>query len=119
MHGLGVYIKQGIPWARDKTYEDPSLSFIYFRVALLHSTSFIIFLYRPCQGGPVIFDSISGKIDEILSDYPSANIPICGDFNIHHKDWLTHSRVTDPEGIKCFNFSVAHDLTQIVSTPTP
>ena len=118
MHGLGVYIKQGIPCARDKTYEDPSLSFMCFRMALLHSTSFIIFLYRPCQGGSVIFDNISGKIDEILSDYPSANIHICGDFNVHHKDWLTHSRVTDPEGIECFNFSVAHDLTQIVSTPT-
>ena len=118
MHGLGVYIKHGIPCARDISFEDANLPFMCFRMALLHSTSFIIFLYRPCRSGSEIFDSISEKVDEILAKYPAALIHICGDFNVHHEDWLVHSRFTDPEGIECFNFSVAHDLTQIITSPT-
>ena len=29
---------------------------------------------------------------------PSANIFVFGDFNIHHKDWLTYSGGTDQPG---------------------
>ena len=33
----------------------------------------------------MVFDSISSNIN------PSANVFVSGDFNIHHKDWLTYS----------------------------
>ena len=45
-----------------------------------------------------VFDSISPNIDEILSINPSANIFLFGDFNVHHKDWLTYSGGTDKPG---------------------
>ena len=41
-----------------------------------------------------------------------------GDFNVHHKDWLTYSGGTDQPGELCYNFSIANDLTQIVNFPT-
>ena len=34
---------------------------------------------------------ILSNIDEVLSINPSANIFVFGDFNVHHKDWLTYS----------------------------
>ena len=43
---------------------------------------------------------------------------VFGDFNIHHKDWLTHSGGTDRPGELCYNFSISNDLTQIVNFPT-
>ena len=43
----------------------------------------------------MVFDSILSNIDDVLSDNPSANIFVCGDFNVHHKDWLTCSGGTD------------------------
>ena len=63
-----------------------------------------------------VFDSISSKIDEVLSINPSANV--FGDFNVHHKDWLTYCGGTDKPGEFCYNFSVSKDLTQIVNCPT-
>ena len=51
------------------------------------------------------FDSISSNIDDILSTNPSANVFIFGDFNIHHKDWLTFSVGSDRSGELCYNFS--------------
>ena len=43
---------------------------------------------------------------------------IFGDFNVHHKDWLTYSGGTDRLGELCRNFSISNDLTQIVNFPT-
>ena len=61
----------------------------------------------------IVFDSISSNIDEVFSINPSANVFIFGDFNVHHKDWLTYSGGTDRPGKLCYNFS--NDLTQIVN----
>ena len=65
-----------------------------------------------------VFDSISSKLDEVLSINPSANVFVFGDFNIHHKDWLTYSGGTDRSGELCYNFSISNDLTQMFNFPT-
>ena len=57
-------------------------------------------------------------IDEVLSINPSANGLVFGDFNIHHKDWLTYSGGTDGSGKLCYNFSISNDLTQMVNFAT-
>ena len=41
-----------------------------------------------------------------------------GDFNVHHKDWLTYSGGTNRPGELSYNFSISNDLTQIVNFPT-
>ena len=64
------------------------------------------------------FGSISSDIDEVLSINSSANVFTFGDFNIHHKDWLTYSGGTDRPGELCYNFSISNDLTQIVNFTT-
>ena len=117
-HGLLVYVKSGFPCSRDTTFEDPLLPYMCFRIALLHNTAFIFTLYRPHHDGVVIFDSIAEKIDSILSVHPSASIHLCGDFNVHHQEWLVHSNKTDREGRYCHDFALAYDLTQIVDEPT-
>ena len=66
----------------------------------------------------MVFDSISSNIDEVLSINPSANVFVFGDFNVHHKDWLTYSGGTDRPGELCYNFSISNDLTQMVNFPS-
>ena len=66
----------------------------------------------------MVFDSISSNIDEVVSINPSANVFVLGDFNVHHKDCLTHSGGTDRPGELCYNFSISNDLTQMVNFPT-
>ena len=57
-------------------------------------------------------------MDEVLSINPSANVFVFGDFNVHHKDWLTYSSGTDRPGELCYNFSISNDLTQMINFPT-
>ena len=66
----------------------------------------------------MVFHSISSNIHEVLSINPSANVFVFGDFNIHHKDWLTCSGGTDRPGQLCYNFTISNDLTQMVNFPT-
>ena len=46
MHGLVVYVKEGLPFARDLSLENSEDSDLCFRHALLHSVSYVFFLYR-------------------------------------------------------------------------
>ena len=43
---------------------------------------------------------------------------VFGDFNIHHKDWLTYSSRTDRPGELCYNFYISNEFTQMVNFPT-
>ena len=119
MHGLAVYVKERLPFARDLSLENSADSYLCFRLALFHSVSYLFFLYRSSFSALcTVFDSISSNIDEVLSINPSANIFIFGDFNVHHKDWLTYSGGTDRPGELCYNFSISNDLTQMVNFST-
>ena len=119
MHGLAVYVKEGLPFARDLSLDNSADSYLCFQLALLHSVSYFFFLYQsPSSVLCTVFDSISFNIDELLSINPSANAFVFGDFNVHHKDWLTYSSGTDRLGELCYNSSISNDLTQMVNFPT-
>ena len=116
---MHVYVKEGLPFAWDLSLEISGDSYLCFRLVLLYSVSYFFFLYRsPSSSLCTVFYSISSNIDEVLSINPSANVFIFGDFNVHHKDWLTYSSRTDQPGELCYNFSISNDLTQMVDFPT-
>ena len=66
----------------------------------------------------MVCHSISFNIDEVLYINPYANVFVCGDFNIHHQDWLNYSGGIDKSGELFYNFSISNDLTEIVNFPT-
>ena len=119
MHGLTVHVKEGLSFARDVSLENSADSYLCFGLALLHSVSYFLFLYQsPSSSLCTVFYSISSNIDEVLSINPSANVFVFGDFNVHHKDWLTYSGGTNRSGELCYNFPISHNLTQMVNSPT-
>ena len=97
MHGLPVYVKEGLPFAWDVSLENSADSYLCFRLALLHSVSYFFFLCWSPSAFCMVFDSISSNIDEVLSINPSA-VFVFGGFNVYHTDWLTYSGGTDRPG---------------------
>ena len=84
MHGLAVYVKEGLPFSRDLSLENSADSYLCFQLALLHSLPYFFFLYRlPSSPLCTVFDSISSNIDEVLSINPSANIIVLGSNSFH------------------------------------
>ena len=47
MHGLAVYVEEGLPFAQDLSLEDSADSYLCFWLAVLHLVSYFFFLYRP------------------------------------------------------------------------
>ena len=45
MHGLTVYVKEGLPFAWDLSLENSADSYLCFRLAFRHSLSYFFFLY--------------------------------------------------------------------------
>ena len=45
MHGLAVYVKEGLPFARDISLENSADSYLCFRLALLHSVFYFFSFY--------------------------------------------------------------------------
>ena len=87
MQCLAVYVKEGFPYAWELSLENSADYYLCFLLALVHSVSYVFFLYRsPCLSLCTVFYSISCNIDEILSVNPSANVFVFGDFNVYHKD---------------------------------
>ena len=90
MHGLAVYVKKGLPFVQELSLAKSADSYLCFRLALLHSVPYFLFFYRsPSSSLCTVFYSISSNIDEVLSVNPSPNVFVFGNFNVHHKDWLT------------------------------
>ena len=99
MHGLAVYVKEGLPFAQDLSLENSADSYLCFWQALLQSVSYFFFhLLITSLSLCTVFDSISSNIDEVLSINPRANVFVFGDFNVNHKDWLTFSGGSDRPG---------------------
>ena len=79
MHGLADYVKEGLPFAWDLSLENSTYSYLYFRLALVHSVSYFFFLYQsPSLFLCTVFHSISSNIDEVLLINPSANVCLWG-----------------------------------------
>ena len=86
MHSLPVYVREGLPFARDLSLENSEDSYLFFQLALLYSAFYFFFVYRSPSLLCMFFDSISSNIDEVLLINPSANVFVLGDFKVHHKD---------------------------------
>ena len=90
MHGLAVYVKEGVSFARDLSLENSADSYLCFGLALLHSLSYFFFLLQsPSLSLCKVFDSIWSNIVEVLLINPFANAYVFGDLDVDHKDSLT------------------------------
>ena len=74
IHGLVVYVKQGLPFVQDLSLEKSADSYWCFQLALL------LFLYwLPSPSLCMLFDAILSNIDEVLSINTSAYVFVFGD----------------------------------------
>ena len=99
------------------TYLQKTMQILTYILNWLYCTvSYFLFLYQSLSSSLcTVFDSISSNIEEVLSINPSANVFVFGDFNVHHKNWVTYSNGTDRSGELCYNFSVPNHVTQMLT----
>ena len=65
MHGLAVYVNEGLPFAQYLSLGNSADSYLYFWLASLHSLSYFFFLYQPP------FLSLCTIFDSFSSNFPT------------------------------------------------
>ena len=94
-------MKEGLPFARDLSLENSVIfTYVFNQLYFTHSALLLfpqsITFFIGMRAFRFTFS--------ILSINPSANMSPFGDFNVHHKDWLTYSGRTDKPGELCYHF---------------
>ena len=116
MHGLTVYVKEGLPFIGDLSLENSADPYVFNCLYFNQCLTFFLPIDHLLSLRPV-FDSISSNIDEVLSIKPSANVFVFGGFNVHHKDWLTCSGGTDRPS-ELWQMTLLRCLTFLLGTLT-
>ena len=99
MHGLTVYVQEGLPKKFCRFLLMFSTHFTSPSDLLLFPLSITFFVF--VHG---FFYSISSNIDKVLSINPSVNVFVFEDFSVHDKDWFTYPGGTDLPGELCYIF---------------
>ena len=79
-----------------------------FSTGITSLSVLFLFLLQSPSSLYMVFDSISCNIDEVLSINSLTNVFVFGDFNVHHKNWLTYSGGTDRPGELSDNFCISN-----------
>ena len=98
MHGLALYMKEGLPFAQDFFLKNSQDSYLFPTGFTSLSVLLFFLFWSPSSYLCTIFDAISSKIDQVLLIKPSVNVFLFHDFNVYHKDGLTYSARTDRPG---------------------
>ena len=73
--------------------------------------------YRPLEKGEIYsITSFVEEYDRLRSQGVSSII--CGDFNVHQKSWLIHSRENTPEGSLLEAFAAKNGFAEMIKKPT-
>ena len=88
MHGLIVYVKEGLSFTWDVSLEKFADSFLCFQLALYYSASYFFFLYWVPSLSLCKFLMLFLGLS--INSYD--NVFVFEDFDIHHKNKLTYWR---------------------------
>ena len=117
--GVCAYVRSTLACTRLPALEKGKPDILWLKLALKSTTKFICCIYRSPSDNSFneLFDSISSQIDELVSGFPSAEVIVLGDFNVHNREWLRSSK-TDAQGRAAEIFAISNSLTNLVNEPT-
>ena len=102
MHGLIVYVKEGLSFTWDVSLEKFADSFLCFQLALYYSASYFFFLYWVPSLSLCKFLMLFLGLS--INSYD--NVFVFEDFDIHHKNKLTYWRWIDRPGELGWNWCI-------------
>ena len=117
--GCCAYVRNDVVCSRVSNLESSEFSTLWLRLSCHSTTKFIcsVYLSPNSTDYPKFFDYLNSKIEHILSSSPFSEIIILGDFNVHHRQWLSSSS-HDTAGERAFHFAIQNDLERLEQLPT-
>src|ERR1700755_652998 len=105
--GCCAYVRNDVVCSRASNLESSEFSTLWLRLSCHSTTKFICSVYLSPNSTDYakFFDYLNSKIEHILSSSPFSEIIILGDFNVHHRQWLSSSS-HDTADERAFHFAI-------------
>ena len=119
--GVCVYVKSSLQASRVSVFDIDADDFqiLWLRFNLNGRQLFLASIYRSPnrQADDAFFEHLTSSVESIVSDFPSAEVVLLGDFNVHNPNWLISNRC-DAAGVELEAFSILNDMQQLIHAPT-
>ena len=88
--GVCAYVRNSLSCARLPNLKSGKSDILWLKLSFKSFTKFICCIYRSPSDNSFneLFDFLSEKVEHIISEFPSAEVVILGDFNVPSKEWL-------------------------------
>ena len=117
--GLCVYSRVDFPLTRVHHLENSNFDVIWLKICLPSFTKFLCCLYRSPNSDDYnnLFNYLTTSIEQLVTSFPTAEVVLLGDFNVHHREWLG-SNFTNHVGTATFEFATLNSLSQLIEGST-
>ena len=112
-----MYVKSGFSSCRMSQYECV-MKFWFLEYVSRVNNVYIFSIYRNPDLDDSIYDCLLSSIASIQSKDVKSSIIFVGDFNAHHREWLSSISPTNTHGRSAYDFSNVSGCTQLVNEPT-
>ena len=116
--GMALYIRKDFSASRKANYECRCHEVQVLKVCGKTNNFYIFSVYRNPDADDSIYDCLLTSMAAIQESDRKAAFVFVGDFNAHHRDWLSSVSPTNCHGLKAFDFSSEAGCEQLVHKPT-
>ena len=111
--GTCAYVRSDVVCSRVSALESSAFDVLWLKANISGTPIFFCSVYRsPNDDDPVSFFSyLSTKMDFISTTFPTSQVVLVGDFNVHNTEWLQHSGVTNAAGREGEVFAISQGLS--------
>ena len=116
--GMALYIRKDFPSFRKANFECRCHEVQVLKVSGKTNNFYLFSIYRNPDADDSIYDCLLTSMAAIQESDRKAAFVFVGDFNAHHREWLSSVSPTNCHGLKAFDFSSEAGCEQLVQKPT-
>lgn len=116
--GMAVYIRTEYPASHKSCYQCGCHEIQVIKVCGRHNNFYLCSIYRNPDMDDSIFDCLLTIMAKIQEDDRKASFVFVGDFNAHHREWLSSISPTDRHGLRALDFASESGCEQIINEAT-
>ena len=115
--GMAVYIRNGYS-ATKTSYACVCHEMQVMKVCGKHNNFYLFSVYRNPDLDDAIFDCLLLAMAKVQEDDRKACFVFIGDFNAHHRQWLSSVSPTNCHGIRAYDFACESGCEQVIKEAT-
>ena len=116
--GMAAYIRNDFSASRKANFECGCHEVQILKVCGKTNNFYVFSVYRNPDANDSIFDCLLTSLAAIQENDNKAAFLFVGDFNAHHREWLSSVSPTDCHGLRALDFTSEAGCEQLIHGPT-